>query len=414
MFDMPNFGDLMFPVVAAHELRERGYCVRALSPTGASVGIDGAMPTLPVWAAVDPATPCDGILIGGGYIVHTHRMDQLREYREVGIGAAVSPSVWLGATLAAALRDIPVAWNAPGAPHPLRAGVKPLAAAAFAAADYLSMRDAGSARMADAPTASIVPDPILGMARVWPREGLSAAFAQMCDSLGVGQPHRVLAIHVRRRSLGGEPVASFADSLAVACRSLDMTPVLIGLGTAHSDDRIARDLAAALHAQGIAAVALDRPKSLRDVAALLAHARAYAGSSLHGYIAAAAYGVPGVLVARPAYRKFDGLTSHLDRADDLMTGWAEALAALPAVLTRPPRSLPSAVTDALVRHWDRIAAAFAAGPGVKRRARLDFAALAFQAGLRSSGPDWAMVPFTTARDRAAVRDGHDVHETEPF
>ena len=35
MYDMRNFGDLMFPLIARHELGQRGYRVRALSPTGA-------------------------------------------------------------------------------------------------------------------------------------------------------------------------------------------------------------------------------------------------------------------------------------------------------------------------------------------------------------------------------------------
>lgn len=414
MFDMPNFGDLMFPVVAAHELGRRGFHVQAVSPTGAATGLRDALPTRSIWDALDPSTPCDGLLIGGGYIVHTHRMDPLKEYREGGIGAAVGPAVWLGATLVAALRDVPVAWNAPGTPHPLRPGLRPLADAAFAAADYLSLRDEGSARMAGARAAQIVPDPILGLDRVWPREGLEADFRRLCDRLGVVQRDHVLAVHVRRRSLGGQPVDDFADGLAGACRGLGLTPVMIGLGTAHADDRIARELAGALAARGVVAAALDRPEGLRDIAALIAHARAYAGSSLHGYIAAASYGVPGLLVARPAYRKFDGLIGHLGRPADRMTDWTDALNALPAAVGTPSRPLAPGIADRLDRHWDAIAVAFAAGPLPRRRARLDFAALAIRAGLLQDGPNWAMTPFTTARDRAAALAGDDVRETEPF
>lgn len=414
MFDMPNFGDLMFPVVAAHELGRRGFHVQAVSPTGAATGLRDALPTRPIWDALDPSTRLDGVLIGGGYIVHTHRMDPLKEYREGGIGAAVGPAVWLGATLVAALRDVPVAWNAPGAPHPLRPDLRPLVDAAFDAADYLSLRDEGSARMAGAPAAQIVPDPILGVNRVWPREGLAADFRRLCDRLGVVQRNRVLAVHVRRRSLGGQPVDVFADGLAGACRGLGLTPVMIGLGTAHADDRIARELAGALMARGVAAAALDRPEGLRDIAALIAHARAYAGSSLHGYIAAASYGVPGLLVARPAYRKFDGLIGHLGRPADRMTDWADALNALPAAVGTTSRPEAPGIADRLDRHWDAIAAAFAAGPLPKRRERLDFAALAIRAGLLQDGPNWAMTPFTTARDRAAALAGDDVRETEPF
>ncbi|WP_417726887.1 polysaccharide pyruvyl transferase family protein [Roseovarius sp.] len=417
MFDMPNFGDLMFPVVAAHELGRRGFHLHPLSPTGAETGLRDALPSRAIWTAFDPSTPCDGVLIGGGYIVHTHRMDPLKEYREGGIGAAVGPATWLGATLAAALRDVPVAWNAPGVPHPIRPGVRPLAAAAFAAADYLSLRDAGSIRMAclfEHPQVEEIPDTILGLERVWSRSGLAADFSRVCTTLGVTQRDRVLAVHVRRRSLGAATVGELADGLASVCLTLELTPVLIGLGTAHADDRIARELATALGARGVVAAALDRPRGLRDIAALIAYARAYAGSSLHGYITAAAYGVPGLLVARPAYRKFDGLINHLGRKDDLMKGWPEALLALRAAVVTPPRPLPLDISVRLERHWDMIAKTFMAGSKPKRHARLEFAALAFSAGLRQDGPNWAMTPFTTAQDRSAALAGDDVRETEPF
>ncbi len=414
MFDMPNFGDLMFPVVAAHELGRRGFAVAALSPTGASTGLRDAVPSQALWTAFDTRVPCDGVLIGGGYIVHTHRMDMLKEYREGGIGAAVAPAVWFGATLAAALRDVPVAWNAPGAPHPLRSAIRPLADAAFAAADYLSLRDEGSVRLTGALGAEIVPDPVLGLNQAWPREELAGDFVRLCGRLGIARRDRVLAVHVRRRSLGNQSVADFAEGLAGACLALGMCPVQIGLGTAHADDRIARELTAALKARGVDAAALDRPESLRDIAALLSHARAYAGSSLHGYIAAACYGVPGLLVAKPAYRKFDGLIGHLGRAGDRMADWPQALNALPAVAAALPRPLSPGIADRLARHWDAIAAAFAAGPGPKRSARLNFASLAFQAGLAQGGPHWAMTPFTTGRDRAAALAGDDVGSTEPF
>jgi hypothetical protein len=417
MFDMRNFGDLMFPVVAAHELGRRGFRVRALSPTGTDTGLRDAEPSRPIWAAFEAATPCAGILIGGGYIVHTHRMDMLREYRDGAIGAAAGPAVWLGATLAAALRDVPLAWNAPGVPHPLRSSVRRLAASAFAAADYLSLRDAGSIRMAGLDGhqgVATVPDPILGLAAVWTKADLRPPFGRLCARLGLDRPDRVLAVHVRRRSLGGVTLPRFADDLAAACRTADLTPVMIGLGSAHGDDRIARDVAGELTARGVPAAALDRPEGLRDIAALLAHARAYAGSSLHGYVAAAAYGVPGLLVARPAYRKFDGLVGHLGREADRMADWGSALRRLPAAIDTDPSPLPPAVAARLDRHWDAIATAFRAGSEPGRQRRLAFAALAFAAGLVQDGPDWAMAPFTTGEDRRAARAGEGVADMEPF
>jgi hypothetical protein len=94
--------------------------------------------------------------------------------------------------------------------------------------------------------------------------------------------------------------------------------------------------------------------------------------------------------------------------------WDAALAALPGTCAAPQTRLPHAVPEQLCQHWDSIAAAFAAGPAPKRQARLRFAALAMRAGLEQAGPDWAMTPFTTAKDRAAALDGTDLLEMEPF
>ncbi len=417
MFDMHNFGDLMFPPIAAHELGRRGLRVRAMSPTGCGTGLRDAVPSIPIASAYDAATRCDGILIGGGYIIHTHRMDMLREYRSDGIGAAVGPAMWLGATLVAALRDVPVAWNAPGVPHPLRSALADLAASGFRAADYLSLRDKGSVRMAGlagSSDVSTVPDPVLGIRALWSADDLRADFERLCGRFDLVRRDRILAVHVRRRSLGDTPVSLFASDMAALCKARDLTPVLIGLGTAHGDDRIARETCTTLDQHGVAAAALDRPEGLRDIAALLAHARVYAGSSLHGYIAAAAYGTPGVLVARPAYRKFDGLVEHLDRKPDLVPDWSAGLARVAAIADRTRQTLSPQLSGHLEDHWDRIAAAFHGGPDRKRADRLAFARLAFSMGMAQGGLDWATMPFTLAKDRLAARTGEGVHDTEPF
>lgn len=412
MFDMRNFGDLMFPLVAARELGVRGFNVHALSPTGATVNLRDAAPSRNMRAALDVEAPCHGILIGGGYIVHSHPMDFLAEYREGQIGAAAAPSVWLGATLAAALLDVPIAWNAPGAPHPLRPAVRELASVAFAAADYLSLRDRGSAKLVGAENAVIVPDPILGLSQLWPREVLAPDFLRLCGKLGVKQVDGVLAVHVRRRSIGKASLDELSDILADRCKNLGLTPVMIGVGSAHGDDLIARHLCRRMLARGFAAACLDEPEALRDIAALIAYARGYVGSSLHGYVAAVSYGVSALLVARPAYRKFDGLLGQIDRMCDRMLDWNEAIEALPTALEQA-HHLSVGVLKQLERHWDKVAAAFESGPEMKRRARLDFAALALQEGISQLGMNWAMTPFTTARDRAASLDD-EARMMEPF
>lgn len=415
MFDMQNFGDLLFPIVARHRLQAYGINVAAVSPTAASTGLRDALPTIAISDAFRAEHAADAVIIGGGYIVHGHRMDTVRAYRVADYGAWAGPSIWLGATLVAAARDIPVAWNAPGAPHPLPRRLQALASAACGAADYLSVRDYGSLRILPEPEgggAKIVPDPIADLARVWPQDALQEAFGRVVERLGIESPERLAAIHVRRRSLAGMSTLDLAALIDQFAMRTGLCPVLIGVGSAHGDDTFARTLGNKLT---VPAAVLDAPHDLREVAATIAFAQLYVGSSLHGYIAAAAYGVKGILVGRPAYHKFKGFLDHTGRTQDLAADWREALENPERHATGEGRAaIPSSVFAALDQHWEQIAKTVHAGGERRRRERLNFLALAMAQGVIEGGPGWPFVPFCQAKDRRAALSGEDVRNREPI
>lgn len=411
MFDMHNFGDLMFPLIADMRLRDAGIRLRLVTATGQRPALADAWPSLGFAQVMEQPLAVSGVLIGGGYIVHTHRMDLLREYRQDGVGAWCAAASWLGATALGALFDAPVVWNAPGAPHPLRPAARNVAQAAFAAADYLSLRDHGSRRALglDPSDVAVAPDTILELDRLWPRASLEDVFRSMVTRLGVRTPDAVLAVHLRRRSLGGADVARFAEALSDICRQTGLTPVFMGLGSAHGDDRMARELHDAV---SVPSAVLDQPESLREIAALLAWCRAYAGSSLHGYVGALAYGRPGVLVGRPAYQKFRGLIEHVDRPQDLVGSWDDALGRLPNL---PDQSgVPVQTTAVLDAHWGRVRAGLEAPPERRRAQRMAFLRRWYGAGLHQSQGRWAFEPVVSKHDLSAALSGDDVRDVEPM
>ncbi len=406
MFDMHNFGDLMFPLIARAHLAPRGFDIRPVSATGITPDLADAPASVALPQAIGQAAA--GVLIGGGYIVHGHRLDLLREYRDGDVGAWVGAGSWLGGTLLAALGDMPLAWNAPGVPHHLFGPVKTLAAPAFAAADYFNLRDEGSQRLAGTP-AQIVPDTVIDLPMVWTAAELASDFRQMLQRLDLPGDGRILAVHLRGRSLGKEPLEDFAPKLQATCEQLGLTPVFVGLGSAHNDNKIARALRDAMT---IPSAALDKPLALREIAALLAHAQGYIGSSLHGYVGAFAYGRPAVLVGRPAYWKFTGFIDHVDRPQDLALDWDAALAKLAA----QPRAgaLPARTRQALDRHWATVADTFDAGATPGRAGRMAFLRAYMQAGMAQYGASWPMQPLTTAPALAAAASGDDVRGKEPI
>lgn len=393
MFDMCNFGDLLFPLVAAYRLKRYGFNIVAVSPTGRSTGLADAMPSIAVDEVLTGGIQARGFLLGGGYIIHNHRMQFLAEYREADLGEWVGPGMWLGITLAAALRDVPVAWNGPGVPHPFARSHRVVVDASLHAADYVSLRDRGSRELLEPPddvSVAIVPDPIADLASLWAARQLSVSFEEFLARKSAPREVRLAAFHVRNRSLAGIGVAGIAAALDAFAQDEGVCPVLLAVGRSHEDEVTARAVSACMRARHLV---LDDPLSLAEIAAVICNSVVYAGASLHGYVAAAAYHVPGVLVALPAYRKFAGFLEHTQRLQDLARGWPEALQLASArVRGGPVEGIPPSVTIALDRHWDSIAQALS-DRGHRRQERSDFLRACVQVGISAIGPRWAHQPL---------------------
>lgn len=406
MFDMQNYGDLLFPLVARFRLERLGIEVVPVAPTARSTGLADAIDAIDIAAMLTDPLPADGVLIGGGYIIHNHQVDLLDEYRIGDLADWAGPGLWFGATLAGALRDIPIVWNGPGVPHPFPRSQRVAIDAALRAADYVSVRDRGGAALLAAPddvAVLTVPDPIADLARMWPIASLKESFKALLQRKELDPQNRHMAIHVRNRSLGVTPLPVAAARLSDFAKAHGLIPILIALGRSHEDDVVAHALS-----QHIAAphIVLDDAASLREVAAAIAHSDLYLGASLHGYITAAAYGVPGVLVARPAYRKFAGFLEHTQRPGDLVHDWDAALRLGATRLGDQSRAgMPDGVLSALDDHWERIADALS-GPETKRAARADLLRTYLRFGTEAVGPGWLhrpLLPRAAASPTAATR-----------
>ncbi len=365
-FDVPNYGDLLFPLIAAHNLSPWGGIVRAVSPTGRETGWEDTAPVASFGDALLGEAPVDGVLIGGGNIIHSDPVT-LPDYVEAGVAERAYSEMWIGASLAAAARGVPVAWNAPGVPGPLASVTMPLKDAVLTSADYLCVRDEASLRHLAAPAGlapEVVPDTALQLAEIWPKAGLAPTFRSVLERSGVDPDAAFLAVHVKERSLRRDE--NLAVALETFCRAQSLTPILIGIGACHGDDRICGRIAEQL---SIPKIDLSRPEGLREIAACISHACAYVGASMHGYVTAAAYGTPGVIVGRPRLPKMAGLLRHLGREGDEAADWDEGFGKARIRLRSGPTEIPAHVHEALASHWDRVRAALARRPEVVQRQR---------------------------------------------
>lgn len=412
-FDVKNYGDLLFPLIAAWRLGQQQIEIVPASPTSNSTGYPDAMDPIGIKDLMCGDGDLDAILIGGGEIVHSFRIYiAVDGYRDDNITAWAHPALWLGATLAAALRDVPVLWNAPGVPVPFsKSRRETVVAATLRAANYVSVRDRASANCLGAPDdvdARVAPDSAVDIARMWPRSDLRQAFQALVarKKMVPGASH--MAIHLRARSLGTispAGIAAMIDDFAVAH---GLIPMLVAIGPGVGDSEVAG--AVARHLRGTHVV-LDDPISLREIAAAIAHAGLYVGASLHGAITSAAYDVPTVIVAKPPLHKIGGFLDHIGRRDVLAGDWPDGLDTANTLLAeRPTRWIPGAVLQDADRHWTRVLEGIDA-PDLKRGARAAFLRDFTRLGIEKAGPAWSLGPFlgkvASARRTGAKRIGAD-------
>jgi GT2 family glycosyltransferase/polysaccharide pyruvyl transferase WcaK-like protein/glycosyltransferase involved in cell wall biosynthesis len=361
-YDVENYGDLLFPLVARSRLADLGAEIVPVSPVGATGVWDDCLPSA---GPDDELGDIDAVLLGGGNIIHSGAPG-VEIYRRDGLTALLAyVGLWSGAAALAEARGIPLLWNAPGVPAPIEGRLAPILKSATEDAAYVSVRDHGSrARLQQsgvkAPVA-VVPDPALDVDRLWPDEALDEAAE---TTLG-GGADRLIAVHLNRRYVRGDDqdVAALLDTLA---QQQDARLMLLGLGPCHGDDALAVGVAASMRSEP---VVISRPAALRQVAALIRGSDAYVGSSLHGFVTACAFGVPALLVAseRPPGRgKFSGFLDHVRQSRALMSDLPMAIEELPATIEGPPPVLGPA-REAVDAHWSTIRAVLENSPTRKRR-----------------------------------------------
>jgi len=364
-FDVANYGDLLFPLLAGRRLAAIDESACAVAPTACRPMQDAA-PTRSVDELLDPGdadgpiSDLSGVLLGGGNLLHASATSRVYGALDPPRPFAY-PSLWMGAAQLATRRGVPLAWNAPGVPAPLA----PAAAAALSLASRearpRAVRDEGSRALLAAAgiEAEVVPDTGLDVSELWDLDELLDVHRGLAGD--VAADGRTVAFHVSPRRVLDDTTALAVAFDAIA-KGLDATPLLVAVGPCHDDGALLERIAAELDRP---AIVLANPQRLVEIAAAIAGSVAYFGSSMHGAITAVAYGRRAALVAARADHKLAGLCDHLQGALPRHERWAEAVA---AVETLPSEdAVGEAVAAARQRldaHWQGVLASLA-GPARK-------------------------------------------------
>lgn len=337
-FDVQNFGDCLFPHIIEARLPQHNFF--HVSPMGGKPWPD----------ALNSISPkelfnkdIDGVVIGGGNIISASSTN-LTDYRSVSSFAY--PALWAGAAKFAIERDIPLVFNGPGVLDSCLYGFSgKIADLITEASSYISFRDEESSHIfcrKEHTRAKVIPDTVLEAAQLLP--GRFDLFGQSLENT-----ERTFVVHLKSRNVyrGAEYVAKQLDQLA---QKLDARPVLVAIGRCHKDEEVINEVAPKMRSNPIL---LDNPQSLSEILQSIVTSIAYFGSSMHGFIIATAFGIPGTMVTGNSnLHKYIGLVEQIGMKNHLLCDWHEVCESIDTLMEEPPPILEGLNT--LDDHWNNL------------------------------------------------------------
>ncbi len=347
-FDVRNYGDLLFPLIAEAELRQRLGAVK-IHPYSyhAQVRPDWPYDVRSVTDLPETVAGLDAMLIGGGFIIRFDR-EVAPDYEPPATWIHHPTGYWLTPALMALQRGIPVVWNAPGMHlNEVPRWARPLLRLALDRSSYVAVRDEPSratlAQMVEDDRIKVVPDTGFGVAKLLPAEA-SPELKRLWSAAGIKGPYVLVQ--------AADSMSWFPRFVSENARVLSgLQFVAVPIGPILGDD--------ATNLPGF--IGLPTWPDPLLLAELISHASAVVGHSYHLAVTALTCGVPVFTWADLSAGKFTALREFeaIYPLSAVRESGAEWLVA--RIGKRKP--LPALDTNLglLADHWDRAAEAIRKG-----------------------------------------------------
>ncbi len=346
-FDVANYGDLLFPIIAEAELTRRlgPLTLHRFSYHGKTAD-EWPYEVTSLTRLPEIANQLDGVLIGGGFII---RFDKTvaKDYYPPDASIHHPTGYWLTPALIALQHGVPLIWNAPGMHcNDIPAWATSLVKLTLEHSPHIRVRDELSkttlATLTDTAQIEVLPDTAFGLPRLLDPESPSAGFLALCAKAGLNKPY--LVVHAIR---GLEGFLHLWRTHNEQFEDLQLLLLPIGPVLGDHESVLGNDLQ-----RSCTLPFWPEPLLLAE---LLAQAEGVIGHSYHLAISALAFGVPIFSSADLNAGKYTALPSH-GRIFSLPTHQAIDPHWFRAQLGRQPVSTVTAhAMEQLDEHWDQVA-----------------------------------------------------------
>lgn len=292
VFDIPNYGDHLFPLVFRNELHKRITDVETVlfSPFEATESFveNSHIYSLQNMESMHQRTPFDAIAVGGGEIIHWHRYAQKRSFESNSFQEYPMDRVWAIPFFMKMKYNIPLIWNAPGIPYNFDAD-KEFAKFLFENVDYLSVRNDFSKRVIESTGIStdrihIVPDTGFALQTIVPEDERRQLQQQVF-------PHssKYVVFHCNRFITEKDQKIVVHELLQLKKQGYDI--FLLPLAYTHGDDSKLKEINE--QSNNLFYIP-EKILSLKEIISVIANCSLYVGTSLHGSVTASVFGVKAV------------------------------------------------------------------------------------------------------------------------
>ncbi|HEY6324831.1 MAG TPA: polysaccharide pyruvyl transferase family protein [Thermoanaerobaculia bacterium] len=345
-FDVENYGDLLFPIIAREELAKRlGQVELVPFSYRARPAAEWSYPVTSVTELPRLAPSLDAMLIGGGFLVRFDK-DVAPGYAPPTAEIHHPTGFWLTPALICLQHGVPLLWNAPGARYediPSWAG--PLLELVLSQSSYIAVRDEPSRAalqlFADPGRIEVVPDTAFGLSRCLP-DRRAFELHRLRDASGLAGPYIIIQ---GVRGLDG--CYRFLERHADRLRGYRF--LALAIGPVNGDEDALPDAGL----PGLVRLPVwPHPLLLAE---LIRQAAAVIGPSYHLAVTALTAGVPVFTPANLGTGKFNGLAGF-EGIHPLPTDADHDAEWFVSRLGKAPIS-PRVVgaIDRLAVHWDRVA-----------------------------------------------------------